>query len=126
MDFAVLPGAVPPPLVPYVGDGAATIDSAWIQFTADETSTGATALVLDAADVADAEPFSGRGAVTSLPTTGTPVPWSPTAWTTVGEAGPAQRTPDLASVVQRVVDRADWAPGNAMALMPAETRYEAA
>jgi len=95
----------------------ATIDSAWIQFTADETDTGATVLAIDVADVADAAPFSGSGAVTSLPTTGTPIPWSPTGWTTVGEAGPAQRTPDLASVVQRVVDRADWAPGNAMALI---------
>ena len=42
--------------------------------------------------------------------------WTPPDWTAVGEAGTAQRTPNLASVVQAVVGRAGWAQGNALAL----------
>ena len=34
-----------------------------------------------------------------------------------GEAGPSQRTPNLAAVVQEVVDRPGWASGNALAIM---------
>jgi hypothetical protein len=34
-----------------------------------------------------------------------------------GERGPDQRTPQLASLVQEIVDRPDWAAGNAMAFL---------
>ena len=43
--------------------------------------------------------------------------WAPPEWATVEEAGPAQRTVDLAPVVQEVVDRPGWAGGNALALI---------
>ncbi|MDJ1372200.1 metallophosphoesterase [Gulosibacter molinativorax] len=38
-------------------------------------------------------------------------------WTTAGEAGEAQRTPDVSSLVQAVVDRDDWQAGNSMVFM---------
>jgi hypothetical protein len=38
------------------------------------------------------------------------------AWT-AGSVAAAQRTPDLAWVVQEVVDRPGWASGNALALL---------
>jgi hypothetical protein len=44
------------------------------------------------------------------------VAWSPPAWPTAGAAGADQRTPDIAALVQAVVDRPGWASGNALAL----------
>ncbi len=40
--------------------------------------------------------------------------WSPAPWTGINDAGAAQRTPDLASLVEEVVARPGWTPGNAM------------
>jgi hypothetical protein len=42
-------------------------------------------------------------------TTDASVGWTPGAWSTRGEAGLAQRTPDLAAIVQEIVNRSDWA-----------------
>ena len=41
-------------------------------------------------------------------TTGAAVRWSPAPWTIVGEAGPAQRSGNLATVLQEIVDQQDW------------------
>ena len=43
------------------------------------------------------------------------VAWQPEAWNKAEEAGPAQRTPDVGALVQAVVNRDDWRPGNSMA-----------
>jgi len=46
------------------------------------------------------------------------VNWSPVpSWTNVGDAGPAQRTPDLSAIVQTIVNRPGWNSGNAMVLV---------
>jgi hypothetical protein len=56
------------------------------------------------------------GNVTSRATTAGSVVWSPPDWTTVGQAGDGQRTPDLSALVGAVVGRAGWVSGNALAL----------
>jgi len=38
-------------------------------------------------------------------------------WTTVGEAGPDQQTPQLAAIIQEIVDRAGWTDGNAIVII---------
>ena len=38
-------------------------------------------------------------------------------WNTVGAAGPDQRTPNLASIVQEVVNRTGWTSGNALMVL---------
>jgi hypothetical protein len=38
-------------------------------------------------------------------------------WPTVNAAHPAQRTPNLAAVIQQIVNRPGWASGNALALI---------
>jgi len=45
------------------------------------------------------------------------VSWSPPVWTTVGQAGPDQRTPDLMPIVQEIVDRPGWASGNSLVVI---------
>ena len=33
----------------------------------------------------------------------TDVSWYPTAWATIGQAGPDQRTPDISRIIQEIV-----------------------
>jgi chitodextrinase len=96
----------------------ATIVSASVQFTADEVSTGAAALIVRGEAADDAAPFStAAGDVSGRAATAASAAWSPPDWTSVGEAGAAQRTPDLSAVVQEIVARPGWAPGNALVLV---------
>lgn len=96
----------------------ATVTDAWIQFTADESDSAVSNLTITAEDADNAATFttaanniSGR-----TPTTAS-VAWSSIpAWTS-GQRGTDQRTPNLAPVVQEVVDRGSWASGNAIAFL---------
>jgi hypothetical protein len=105
----------------------ATITDAYLQFHTDETSTGVSDLTLRAEAVDNAETYQGvRGEITARTTTAENVPWAPPAWNTVGEAGAAQRTPDLSSLIQAVVTRPGWVRGNALALQITGTGHRAA
>jgi hypothetical protein len=96
----------------------ATIETAWIQFQADEVSTGASNLILAAEATGDAATFlAATGNVSTRSTTSTTASWSPPDWLVVGEAGPAQRTGDLSAVIQEVIDRGDWSAGNDLAII---------
>ena len=95
----------------------ATITNAYVQFRTDETSPGAANLTIRAENVDNAPTYTAAANnIGNRATTAANVAWTPPDWTAVGEAGTAQRTPNLASVVQAVVGRAGWAQGNALAL----------
>ncbi|HYJ66186.1 MAG TPA: hypothetical protein VEX15_00830 [Nocardioidaceae bacterium] len=95
----------------------ATITNAYVQFRTDEVSTGAAALTIRAEASNSAPTYqAASGNITSRPVTTANVAWSPPAWNTVNEIAAAQRTPNIAAVVQAIVDRAGWTPGNALAL----------
>jgi PKD repeat protein len=95
----------------------ATITAAWIQFTAEESQTEATQLTIRAQAADNAPGFTAtKFDVTNRATGSASVNWSPAAWTS-GQAGAAQRTPDLSQLVQQVVDRAGWASGNALVMV---------
>jgi hypothetical protein len=92
----------------------ASITNAYIKFTADETHSGATNLAIRGQDADDAATFSSTSRnISSRPRTGASLPWSPAPWV-AGQSVDAQRTPDLASILQEVVDRPGWASGNSM------------
>jgi hypothetical protein len=96
----------------------ATITAAWVQFQVDEASTAATSLTVSGQAADTAATFTTTaGNISSRPRTAASVPWTPLAWPTVGERSTAQRTPDLAAVVQEIVGRPGWASGNALALL---------
>jgi len=93
----------------------ATVTSVWIQFQVDELDSGATDLVVAGQAADNPSTFvNTSGDVSSRARTVAQVAWSPPAWTTVGEAGADQETPDLAAIVQEIVDRPGWVAGNAM------------
>src|SRR5215211_2468192 len=95
----------------------AAVTKAYIQFVADESQSEATTLTVRAQAADDAQAFTTAGFdVSSRPRTGASLSWSPGAWT-AGDAGAAQRSPDLSGLVQEVVDRSGWAAGNALAFV---------
>ena len=95
----------------------ATIDSAWVQFTVDEVSTGPAALSIRAQAAGNPPTFVGSRNITSRALTPASVSWTPASWPTVGAAGADQRTPDLKSLIQATVTRSDWATGNSIVLV---------
>jgi hypothetical protein len=100
----------------------ATITSAYLQFTTDEVSSGASSLTLRAEAADNAAVYTNTvNSVGGRATTSASVAWSPPGWPTVGQAGTAQRTPDLTTLVQAVVGRAGWVPGNAVAFQVSGT-----
>jgi hypothetical protein len=93
----------------------ATITNAFIQFQVDASSTGPASLTLRGEDVDNAVTFSSsKNDITGRTTTTASEAWSPANWNTVGAAGTDQRTSDLTSIVQEIVDRGGWSSGNAM------------
>ncbi len=96
----------------------ATVVEAHIQFTVDERDFTETSLTLRGEAVDDAEPFTNaKGNITSRRHTAASVPWSPPAWPTIGAAGLDQRTPDIANVVQEILNRPAWVEGNSMVIL---------
>jgi hypothetical protein len=88
--------------------------SARIQFAVDETSSGASSLTIRGEAADNATTFQATGGnISSRPTTSAAATWQPPAWTTVGAAGPGQRTSELSSILQEIVDRPGWSQGNA-------------
>ena len=98
--------------------GGATIVNASIQFQVDETPSGTTSLNIQAQAADNPPTFStSNGDISSRTRTAAAVSWSPPAWPTKGVAGPDQRTPSIAAVIQEVVDRPGWASGNSLVII---------
>ena len=96
----------------------ATITTAYVQFTVDETNSGATSVTIRAQDTDSASAFTSSDFnVSSRSTTSESVSWQPANWSSVGAASIDQRTPEIKNIIQKVVDRSGWLPGNELALI---------
>ena len=99
------------------------IQAAYLQFTyfnppPRSTNTEPTDLTLHAELAGDAVAFTDvRQNVSVRQRTAASVHWSPDAWEVRRESSVRQRTPDLAALIQEVVDRPDWHEGNALVLL---------
>jgi hypothetical protein len=93
----------------------ATIRSAYIQFTVDETDDEPTNLIIHGEMSAQASPFSTTAFnISQRERTVDSVIWSNIpAWNTENEAGPDQRTPDLSSLIEAIINQPNWEAGNA-------------
>jgi hypothetical protein len=94
----------------------AIITSAYIQFKTDEATSGATLLQIRGEDVDNAAQFlaSSRN-ISSRSLTDAVINWAPSAWSSAGEAGSAQQSADLSSIIQEIIDRAGWQAMNSIA-----------
>jgi VCBS repeat-containing protein len=96
----------------------ATVSKAYIQFQTDETNSEATSLSLQGEATDNALTFVDTdGNITSRGRTTAAVSWTPVPWTTRGEAGPNQQTPDIAAVIQEIVNRPGWSSGNSLVII---------
>jgi hypothetical protein len=96
----------------------ASIESAYIQFAVDEVSSGSCSLSIRGHNADNSEPFttadfnvSGRSVTSAV------VTWAPPVWPTVGAAGPDQKTPDLSSIIQEIVNRPGYTSGSAVSII---------
>lgn len=94
----------------------AWVTGAWIEFEVDEVQTGPASLQFTAEDTGHAAAFSGAAFdITGRLTLGQQVAWDDVpAWDAVDAR---HFSPDLSALVQLLVDRGDWAVGNAMAFI---------
>ncbi len=100
-----------------VGRGT-KIRNAYLQFTCDETSKEETALQVTVEDNVNASRFSPSSHdISSRVKSKAEVVWNPAEWKTEKEATELQRTPNLAALVQSVVDQAGWQPGNSIVFL---------
>jgi hypothetical protein len=96
----------------------AIIVSAYLQFSA---RTGGNIdpcelnIEFEAAD--DAAPLYWTPFNFSTRETTEPIHWYPPVWNEANASGPDQRSPNLATLVQEIVNRPGWDPGNDMAIM---------
>ena len=97
----------------------ATINSAFIQFTVDETDDVATSLNIKGELVDNSPTFTNTlNNISSRVTTSLEAVWENIpAWNTAGDAGDDQRTPDLKDVVQEIVNQSGWTEGNALSFI---------
>ncbi len=96
----------------------AVITEAYIQFSTDETNSDATTLLINGEATDNSATYTSTAFnVSTRPRTAAGINWSPAPWLTVSEIGPNQRTPNLAPVVQEIVDRSGWNTLNALSIV---------
>jgi hypothetical protein len=98
---------------------SATITEAWVQFHVDETTDGTLPvnLIIEGELSANSATFSDIAHdISSRPTTAAQVQWSVPNWVAVGDHGPDQATPSIASIIQEIVNQPGWS-GGAIVLM---------
>ncbi|MHC4326793.1 MAG: fibronectin type III domain-containing protein, partial [Planctomycetota bacterium] len=100
-----------------------SIWNAWVRFQVDETKGGSLPvnLIIEGELSPNAAEFLGGGPgtfdISSRPRTAAKVQWSVPNWETVGDQGPDQTTPNIASIIQEIVDQPGWASGNRLVLI---------
>jgi VCBS repeat-containing protein len=103
------------------------VTRAYLQFTVDEAQSESTSLVIQGEAVNNSTTFvTSSNNVSSRPRTTASVAWNPNPWTTVGEAGIDQQTPDIAPVIQEIVSRQGWASGNSLSIIITGTGHRTA
>jgi hypothetical protein len=96
----------------------AMISNAYIQFTADETQSQTTNLVIHGEDIDNSPPFTGSSFnVSNRTTTSASATWNPSPWLNIGAAGTNEQTSDLSAVLQEVVDRSGWVENNSISFI---------
>jgi len=91
----------------------ASIQNAYIEFTAKDTESTTVDLTISGQDDPNPSTFPEETSnLSSRVQTTAEVSWAPGAWT----SGSKYTTPDLKTIVQEIVDKGDWAAGNAMVL----------
>jgi len=100
----------------------AYISRAYIQFTMDEDESGETHLTVQGQLSPNAARFNqstqfGISDTTLRPRTTASVAWAPPPWVIQDAAGPNERTPNIAPIIQEIVNQPAWISGNPLAVI---------
>jgi hypothetical protein len=97
----------------------AIITRATIRFTAKATGVNPADIRFRGQAADNAPPFTtASNSISSRPTTTTFVDWvNIPPWNAGEQEGEAQQTPNLPSIIQQIVNRPGWAPGNSIAII---------
>jgi len=96
----------------------AIVSNAYIQFVTDETSADATSLSIAGEAIDNSATFTtADNNISARAKTAASASWSPPPWDVLNEAGAKQRTPNLSSVVQEIINRPGWSSGNALSII---------
>ena len=97
----------------------AYVTHAYLQFTVDEIENESGTVYLQVEDSDDAATFTeAAGNISGRPRLADTITWSDIPeWTSAGDAGEGQRSPDVAQLVRRIVGREGWASGQAIAFI---------
>ncbi|MHC4536009.1 MAG: LamG-like jellyroll fold domain-containing protein [Planctomycetota bacterium] len=98
------------------------IKKAWVQFTADDVDNDyhspPVSLIVEGELNPNPVEFSETtGDISSRATTMASVVWDIPVWGALRAAGPPERTGNISSVIQEIIDQDDWAAGNAMVII---------
>ncbi|MAQ75226.1 MAG: hypothetical protein CL613_02700 [Aquimarina sp.] len=94
----------------------ATVTSAYLQFTADESNSTAAELEIALHDSANSPVFTNSNNVSGRPLFSNKVTWNPSSWSS-GQSGTGQRSPDLKNMVQQLANKSAWNPGNSLSFI---------
>jgi len=96
----------------------ATITNAYVQFTADGSTSGTNPLSIRGQLSSNSTAFVGGNSgstptfnLTNRPKTSSSVSWSTPSWSD-GDRGLAQRTPNISSILNEIVNQGAWSSGN--------------
>ena len=99
-------------------EAGTVVADAYIQFAVDEASSGGASLVITGQAAGDAAAFSNTsGNISGRTETASFVEWSPADWNTVGDVGPVQQTPNLAVIIEEIINQPTWQAGNSIVLI---------
>ena len=100
----------------------ATVSDAIIQFKCDNTGVDPVELTIYGENVGNAAAYTGTsGEVSARALTTANAVWSIPEWVTEGDRGDAQKTVNLSSVIQEIVNRSDWVSGNSINIIMKHT-----
>ncbi|MHC4119992.1 MAG: hypothetical protein ACYSWO_21055, partial [Planctomycetota bacterium] len=91
----------------------ATITEAWVQFSADDVDnsrhTPDVSVIIEGQLSPSPATFAETaGDISGRPVTAASVVWDIPRWTTVHAQGPDERTPDISSIIQEIVNQPGW------------------
>jgi hypothetical protein len=96
----------------------AQINNAYIQFQVSTVNSSDVSLTIKGEAQDNPGTFtSGSQNISLRVRTSASVSWSPQPWTTVGEAGVDQRTSNISSIIQELVNRPGWSAGNSITMI---------
>ena len=98
----------------------AVISNAYIQFTVDETNNANPCNLTIKGQASDNAVTFVDGVnynISNRLTTTASVAWSPNSWLVGGQSAADQRTFDISSIIQEIVNRPGWSSGNSLAII---------